>query len=259
MKKFIIALVFGAFFVQAKAQIVLEHTYEPIAQPTLKLVKLSLSGYKYAYYNAGNKQVKIYNLDHTLWKTISLVAPSGAYIAGDIYIAEELFDTDAYVEVAFVVYYGNTSTTIVRSELGSNLISLSGRSNLHIVNTGNNDWKMIVGNAVNGNWEEEVYGLPGTGVPMRIDSETIGVPSEIMLSVFPVPATSALQLNYKVPAQHKNVSCIVVNSLGQEILSQALDTHAETATVDVSNLASGSYIVLLKSQGQILVNSSFVK
>ncbi len=258
MKRVIFLLIFGAIILHAKAQITLEHTYITGANPSLGLINLSISGYKYAYYDSGSKQVKIYNLDHTLWKSISLVVPGGASV-GNIYIAEELFDTDANVEVAFGVTFNNTNTVIIRSELGSNLFSFTNRQSMKIIDSGANGWKMILISYVNGSWNEEVYSLPGTGMPMRINSNSNEVPSGLSLKVFPNPASSTLQLNYQLLEQHKNIECSIINNLGQEIILVPLEANLNVASIDISNLASGNYIVVLKSNGQLLINSSFVK
>jgi hypothetical protein len=259
MKRLLLMLVFGLIIGQTNAQITLEHTYATVDQPSLKLVNLSISGYKYTYYDSGSKQIRIYNLDHTLWKSIGLIVPNGAWVLGDYYLAEELFDTDPYCEVAFVVSVNNTVTTIVRSELGNNIISLTGRQSLRIVNSGTSGWKMIVGRVVNNVWEDEVYALPGTGMPMRISSENDDILQGLTMKVFPNPAANSVQVSYSVPTEYIHVECIIINNLGQEVSSMILPNNAGTVGIDISKFTSGKYIVLLKSNGQLLVNSVFIK
>ncbi len=79
MKKAILfSIVLFAFAIKANAQITLEHTYNSagslVAFPNyqqLYIVKLEVDGEKYVFVDRANKQVKFYNLNHTLWKTIS--------------------------------------------------------------------------------------------------------------------------------------------------------------------------------------------
>lgn len=96
--------------ISSNAQINLENTYNVSAVNSgLTIVQLANSGYKYVLTEPTLYQVKLYNINHSLWKTIPVPTISGYSLLGVMHISENLFNLDAQVEC--VVYYANYSTT----------------------------------------------------------------------------------------------------------------------------------------------------
>jgi hypothetical protein len=62
-------------------------------------VKLETQGYKYYLMDMPNAQCRIYNLGHSLYKTINCSVPNNCYLADIKYISEKVFDSDAGLEL----------------------------------------------------------------------------------------------------------------------------------------------------------------
>ena len=69
--KYLLIILFTAFITHHyNAQITLEQSYAD--GQGLSIIKLENSGQKYLQYDLTNQIVKLYNLDHSIFKTISL-------------------------------------------------------------------------------------------------------------------------------------------------------------------------------------------
>src|ERR1035437_8668455 len=102
MKTKIIIVALLLFSSICKSQINLEHSYPKSSNiGSLSVINLSNSGYKYCFEDNVTKTVKLYNLNHTLWKTITLNVPTGYNLSGVFYISETLFNSDALTEFCY--------------------------------------------------------------------------------------------------------------------------------------------------------------
>ena len=81
MKKLIFTLFFAGIFSFCKSQIVLENTYASFTGNSnwFFVVKLGYGGYKYVYYEKLQNTFTFYNLNHSLYKTVSIPFPIDAY------------------------------------------------------------------------------------------------------------------------------------------------------------------------------------
>ena len=73
-------------------QITLQHTYNY----STAVVKLETLGYKYYLMDVPTKQVRIYNMDHSLFKTINCTVPNGYFLADIKFVSENLFTTSMF-------------------------------------------------------------------------------------------------------------------------------------------------------------------
>jgi len=113
----------------ASAQITLDETYAnagfsggTLSWQTLEVVRLELGGDKFVFRDNENKTLKFYNLDHSLWKSISY---SGAIdvdpdynSANILYISQHLFDLDDEIEFMYVDVGSDVGVTQVVNEDG---------------------------------------------------------------------------------------------------------------------------------------------
>ena len=82
----------GFGFKNCQCQISLEHTYS--IGKALSLFNLSISGYKWCFRDAINpNSIKIYNMNHSLWKTIPLNPPTDGNVSS-CNVSEKLFNDD---------------------------------------------------------------------------------------------------------------------------------------------------------------------
>lgn len=115
-------------------------------------------------------EIKLYNLNHTLWKTITLPTIPG--FDGYYYenISENLFDLDGQVECLIIFYNTNTylEQTVVLNEDGTLEFVKQNSFFESIVKTENNDFKLIFKDAVNNN--KTIYSLPGTSSNLGLNN-----------------------------------------------------------------------------------------
>lgn len=93
--------------VYSLSDLTLENTY---TEGTIKRIKLENSGEKYYVLDKTNQNTKIYNPNHSLWKTITLPKPSNAKY-GDIgIISENQINTDDLMEIGYSYFTLEGST-----------------------------------------------------------------------------------------------------------------------------------------------------
>jgi hypothetical protein len=114
MKK-ILPLALLLFTITSSAQFDLEHTY---TEAQITRVKLEYSGEKYYLFNKPTNELKLFNADHTPWKTLVLpITTSAFYTTVSITnVSEAEFNTDANLEIAFS-YSDYESTPAHRSKV----------------------------------------------------------------------------------------------------------------------------------------------
>lgn len=105
MKKLILTIIFSILILGLFAQVTLEQTYNY----STSVVKLETLGYKYYLMDVPSGQCRIYNLDHSLLKTINCSVPSGFYLSDVKFISEKLFDNDNGIELLCSYYKYNNS------------------------------------------------------------------------------------------------------------------------------------------------------
>ena len=115
MKKIIVTcIIILQITLNCFAQITLEQSYSTDAP--IGSIKLSLSGDKYIYFhNTGGSYdtVKLYNANHSVFKTISVPQISGLGVVLLSYVSETLFNLDTLVE--YMVLYHNQTNTIIHT------------------------------------------------------------------------------------------------------------------------------------------------
>jgi hypothetical protein len=128
MKPLVLIMAIMAQSVFLAGQITLESTYNHSGTFT----NLAQSGYKFYVMDVVANQCRIYNVNHTIWKTINLPVPTDNYLYDIRYISENLFTTDNSLCLAYIYYSYNTTnqyytyTTKVIRENGTELLSIPG-------------------------------------------------------------------------------------------------------------------------------------
>ena len=163
--------------ISSYAQITLENIYPTgsiINKDYIRLVKLSSSGYKYA--ENSDSVLTLYNLNHTVFRTIpippcpyGLISSSGVVVR-TYYISEELFNTNP-VDIEYLLFYTDPATighVIVYNETGTVLFSkdtvsfagsTTGYLNEDFISYTPSGCKMIMSHRYSG--AAFVYSLPG--------------------------------------------------------------------------------------------------
>jgi hypothetical protein len=250
MKKPILLLAFIALMTTTRAQIYLEKNYPG----STSLTQLALSGYKYFLMDVVNNQCKIYNMDHSIWKTINLAVPAGMYLYDIKLVSETLFNTDSKVELAYIYYSYDTTLlfytyyTKVINENGLELLSIPGCAYLEVKAPGTYGTKMLayVYDYSITLWTLNtlVYSLPGTLPTGGIAVEGDASPG----NPFPNPASTMVTIPYKLPDGIDNAEILLISGWGKVIKSYKIDRTFHELQVQLADLPKGVYVYQVKTE-----------
>ena len=215
------------------AQINLQHTFDG------GYVSFA-GGYVYnndagCYYTSSsitNGQVKLYNADFSLYKTINV--PNAQVVNC---VTRNLFNSDRKIE--FYVYTYNTNTGIFHSYLynedGTVIKDFGDGSSGGGVIKVNGQFKLFVNRLLNSTYTTDIYSLPGTvsAVPSQNVNE--------MQFPYPNPANSIITLPYQLK-QGEISEMHIYNISGKLIETKHIDFVFDKILLNVSNYPKGEYI-----------------
>ncbi len=261
MKKdiLLVALLMATFFSQA--QIVNEHDYTG----STTLAKLANSGDKYYTMDWTNNQCQLYNIDHSLWKTISVPVPSGMYLYDITHVSETLFNLDTKVELAYVYYaydttmYYYTYATRVINEDGLELLSIPGSSISEVKSVTGNGTKLIA-------WVYDysvlpytihtiVYSLPGQQVSDGPDLQGANVRTG---QAYPNPAQSTVTIPYNIPEGPNSGEIILSDGNGRIIRTFVIGSTFSNLQISTAGWPRGVYYYKIIAGGKVSVASKIV-
>lgn len=252
------------------AQAVIDEIYPGMGVTTFNefyMVDLELNGYKYVALDKTAMTVTLYNMDHTVWKTIPLsnasdisTSPNGKDV---LYISQHLFDLDDGVELMFVSQGSGQFNTELVNEDGSILQSYwacfpgvfinAPQEQQPIYNTPNGT-KMILSETTGA---ATVWSLPGHLQDCCDSGFGIGQsPSQCAL-VVPNPATTAIMVELARGLDLVSPVFEVHDALGALIMERPLDSYS--TSVPLPQLASATYTYRIIDQGRVLCTGRFVK
>ena len=225
-KSILITAIILCSVITANAQITLENTYPSNTRSLgqfFQTVKLAVSGTKYVAINTDSSKITLYNLDHTLFKTINIsVTNSNDAVA---YISEHLFDTDDGIEyligsfdLDFLTVY-NEDGSVVWTESDCSQKCFIGwqviGSVQPIVNT-DSGTKMIVhieSSGVSG--PIKVYGLPGTLLTGKKGLEGNGDEIPEQFKIYPNPSQDYSYIDYELPKGNDKGEIVIYDITGK--------------------------------------------
>ncbi len=270
---FIIILSMIISQVPLSAQITLEQVY-PNASLGLYMVDLELSGMKYLEKNddQGNRFLKFYNLDHSLWKTIdcnafpvteSCVGGYIQYFFDAIYISETLFDCDSAIEFLYISSAGCPWFTGIYKEDGTALLIADSCAPLVKINVPQ-QWRPIY-NTPEGtklilshmDGTARIYELPcslSTGtdqiIPLNIE--------EANLKVFPNPSFYQNTIEYKLPKDINHAEIVITDLEGRELKRYKVDNTFSSLLITHNEITPGTYFYSLIAGDQILDSKKII-
>ncbi len=160
-------------------ELLLENTYD---YGNLKRIKLENSGEKYYLLDKTNNNTKIYNANHSLWKTVSLPKPTNASYTDIDFISENKINPDALLEIGYSLSETvNTTTTYLSKIVNENNVELITVPNSRklVINTieGLAD-KLIADIQNNYKYSTNIYNLPSLSLEKTYDRQTTRVKLE---------------------------------------------------------------------------------
>jgi hypothetical protein len=286
MKEVILLITLFVFFGRSNAQITYDATYT--LDNAVHLDKFHLSGYKYVEADIPNLKIKIYNINHSLFKTIN-IPPQPLTIKSVAYVSEQLFDTDTLIEYALncnQFYSGPPGYVLSNFSIykeNGNLVMYKDSANMPYTgynNSGNDIFDNFSGVYFDGlNTKMQlavcgpvgyaftrtrVYTLPGT-IPCSQCGSTgtvmgrpsISNPGPANPIFWPNPVTDQLKLKYELPKDHKNADIKIYDLQGKLI-----ETFKVTDTFDFIYLPSdynnGLYLYSLNVDGKTIKTEKII-
>ena len=253
MKKSILLFTFAlaAFFSQA--QVTLDHTYNYSAT----VGKFETLGYKYYLMDVPRSECRIYNMDHSLYKTISCETPSGCYLFDIKFLSESTFDNDAGIELLYSYYkyysggdYYEYDSKIINED-GSQIAFIDGALYNYINKTGDDEYKLFSYCYNFSTFPEviwtNIYSLPGAPI---LNTSASLQNEDWSLNAYPNPGFESVKVAYSLPGNVFTATLHLVDNSGQPVDHFIVDSYSDHLDLNVSNLASGVYYYFIESEGQ---------
>jgi hypothetical protein len=242
-------------------QITLESTYNHSGTYT----NLAQSGYKFYVMDVAANQCRIYNTNHTLWKTINLTVPANNYLYDIRYVSENVFTTDNNLCLAYIYYNYNstnqyyTYTAKVIRENGTELLSIPGCQYLYAYSLGTAGTKLV---AYSYNYsvtpytiQTLVYNLPGQLVSVS-DSEPLH--EETRLLAFPNPANDFINIYYELPDGIATAEILIHDIEGNVIRTFEIGNQSENIIIPTASFPKGFYLYAINAEKRLLKSGKFI-
>lgn len=227
------------------AQITLEHTFDSyvIFSASTQINYTGDANY-YIPINSTNNQIKLYNIDYSLYKTVSITPPSGYQITFISYLTKHLFNSNDKMEFFVELTGPTTDMTVYKclrlyDEDGVLLkdfgYDYTVSASIHKID---DDYRLSVLRYLYSDtpsYKTEIYSLPGT-VYYNISE----VENSNILTPFPNPATTLINLPYKLN-QGEDPIMRISNIQGQLIELKQVNQVLDKIILDVSNYSKGIY------------------
>lgn len=258
------------------AQISLEniynYNYTQGSVAPMDVAHLESAGKKYVVHKSA-WEVKIYNLNHSIYKTINIATLNlidtnayDEYYNGVFYVKEGLFDQDAEVEFMFMIdaYNSSNSTdtiiTAIINETGSFLFKQGGVRPVYrstdvlasIFNTDNDGTKMILADASYPSTSSYVYSLAGTlscdpcGSVTGFRSPNT-TESSFEMQNSPNPAQNYTNIHYQLPENTEEAVLSIYSINGILLQEYTIDQQFDHLRISTKELPNGTYLYSIRT------------
>lgn len=259
MKKIFLYTFLFAFTFSVQAIITPEKTYNYICSSTM----LNETDYKLFAMDLTLNKCRIYNTDHSVYKTISLDIPDGMYLYDIRFVTENLFDTDAGIELLYVYYEyivtdASTSSgyynyyTKVRDDDGSEIFSVDGGLYSYMYRINATDYRMFIYSYDYSSWpydmKTSIFELPG--YPYLLKSEEVSSKSASIGDAYPNPASNFVTVNYTLPDGVSEASLKIYDMGGAIMKTYRVDQTFNSLRLDAGTLLPGTYLYFIESEGR---------
>jgi len=242
------------------AQVTLEQTYNHSGT----LTEISEDEYKYFIMDVPLEQCRIYNLDHTLYKSINLPIPEGYFLYDLKFVTRNLFNNDEKIELLYIyhkVELINSQSVYtyglrVINESGSELLNLSDGAYAE-VQMADSIPKLLTWQYI---WYDyyylvytNVYTLGGSSSKSAIMAESKPI------KLFPNPVNEEVVIELAQDNTLSDGSLLISDMQGREVLRQPVLAGIRKFAVHTGTLPPGTYIVQVENGNGISPGKKLVK
>jgi len=251
--KIAVALFLAFFGVQvASAQLTLDKHYDYSANT----VKINDTDYKLYIMDVPGNQCRIYNPDHSLYKTISLSVPANNYLYDIKFVSQNMFNTDSKIELLYTYYlWVSTDTqgngyyvynTKVVNETGTVLLDApnvvyayikehsSGVYKLYLYGTDYSLWPYKV-------WTD-IYNIPG-----KVQTDAISISAmNTLKSAYPNPANTSVTLPYAMQNGTTKGVMKIISADGAQVAQFEVDRYFDNVLLPVEGMKKGAYLYFVE-------------
>ena len=236
------------------------------AQPSLETVypvstnisSFEKAGEKYYAMDIDNKQCRIYNMDHSLFRTVDLPVPEGYYLFDIQQISQHIFNSDDLIEFAYIYskfnptetswYY--TYETRVVNENGLEILKVTGAGHTLVIPTEDDGKKFLVYiydfYVIPATTQTQVYSLPDT--PLK--SGSVQGSAYRLRNPYPNPASGMINVPVSLPPGVNRGYLQLYNTSGQLIDLREIKPTDESILIPGGSLLPGSYVYNISGNGR---------
>jgi hypothetical protein len=251
-------------------ELTLENTY---LEGNVSRIKLENSGEKYYLLDKVNNNAKVYNSNHSLWKTVSLPKPINASYTDIDVVSETQLNPDAVLEIGYA-YSENVSNNTqyeakIVNENNTVLLTVPNSSHLSISSIEGLQDKLMAENIINYVNSTSVYNLPSLTLENAYESQVTRVKLENSGEKY---YTSASLLNNQAKIYNSNHTLWkTINLPLDQIQNSPIVNILSENTIDPNSLIELAYTYntgllngwgysskVINENGTILLESDYV-
>jgi hypothetical protein len=259
LKKGILTIMAGLVIVPffGRSQVALEKVYNF----SLTSTRINQTEYKYYLMDIPLSQCRIYNMDHSLWKTIPITLPSNYYLFDIKFVTQNLFNSDAAVELWYSAYewvasgssggYYRYISKII-GENGNILASIPGGAYAYIIQAGPEKFKLAV------------YAYDNAVSPGSVQTYLFSLPDATSASQFvtaateePYPNPSSAYIRLPLPEGSADRTVKVISASGQLVFEKRTGREPEIL-LNTKDWAPGLYSGRIVQNGTVVNLGSFM-
>jgi hypothetical protein len=226
-------------------------SFENLYESTITRTILENSGEK--YYTSKyplNQEVKIYNSDHSLWKTIATPVPNENFkIVWIKNLSENKINSDNLIELSYTFYHnienvGSFYDSKVVTENGNILLTIQGSNDIFVSELPELPNKLI---SFFGGMQVTI----GSSKVYSLGALNITNFTKTNISIAPNPAKN----EFEILSKNAIVEVTIFDAIGKLVLTKKAPNVTK---IEVQNLSNGIYFVKMKADNNNQINQKII-
>jgi len=230
-----------------KSQIQLEQSYSFSGA----LTKIDEGEYKYFVMDVPLKECRIYNEDHSLFKTVNLQVPSDYFLSDIKFVSRKIFNSDDNIELLFIYYktdlinseYVYTYGMKVVNELGIELLNLSDGGFAEL-KTGSNGTKLLAYRYI---WHDSYYLVYTNVYALGGTTKSAAAQLQPSMKIYPNPADETLHVELADLSMHSGGQITIHDMAGHQMINQPFPSKTGQLSFGTEEWVPGTYILNIVS------------